>query len=126
MYDERGYDLRRLAPRIGIEAFCSEIVDDEERHAMVLDLSANGFRLMRPFATARQLGDLQLELELPGVDEIIWARGQVCFERVVSKRGGGLVLTTGVRVAAAASRDRRLLRDYVLEHRRAQAALATR
>ena len=55
--------------------------------------------------------------------EIIWARAKVCFERVVSQRGGGLVLTTGVRLSAAASRDCRLLRDYVIERRRERAAL---
>jgi hypothetical protein len=80
---------------------------------MVADVSEKGVRLTRPYLGGPTPRLVQLELELPGLDEILWAKGLVCFDQV--ERGvGGLVRTTGVRIAAAASHDLRLLRDYVL------------
>lgn len=117
-------DPRRVAPRVEIEALCNEIADGDERPGFVIDLSGSGMRLERPFVKRglAPLGALQLEIELPGIDEIIWARAQVCFDRVRPGMDGKLTRTTGVRVAAAASRDLRLLRDYVIELGRARRA----
>jgi len=113
---------RRISPRIGLEALCNEIADDDERPGFVIDLSKDGMRLERPYVRrAEPSFALQLELELPGIDEIIWARGQVCFERVRPDAAGRLTRTTGVRVAAAAQRHLRLLQDYVFELRRLRA-----
>ncbi len=67
-----------------------------------------------------------LELELPGVDEIVWARGRVTFAHL-SPMGGRhadgeprLWCRAGVSIEAAAGRERRLLRDDVVETRRAR------
>jgi hypothetical protein len=106
---------RRTMPRIGVEALCTEIVHGgRERHAIVANVSAEGLRLVRPFFSGPTLRTVQLEFELPGIDEIMWAKGHVCFDQI--RRGpGGLVRTTGIQLAAAAARDLRLVRDYVMD-----------
>ena len=117
-------DVRRSVPRIGIEAFCSEILDGRERHAVVLDLSPQGLRMARPFVGGRMPREVQLELELPGVDEIIWAKGHVCYDRIRPAGGpeapaglGRIVRTSGIRLVAAAARDLRVLREFVMTQR---------
>ena len=111
-------EVRRSVPRIGVEAFCSEILDGRERHAVVLDLSSTGLRVARPYTGGRTPREVQLELELPGVDEIIWAKGHVCYERIRPASPGTMALgrivrTSGIRLVAAAARDLRVLREYV-------------
>ena len=120
-------EVRRTAPRIDVEAFCSEILDGRERHAVVLDLSSTGLRVARPFTGGRSPREVQLELELPGVDEIIWAKGQICYDRIRPAAPGSsamslgrIVRTSGIRLVAAAARDMRLLREYVMTYRLAQ------
>jgi PilZ domain len=108
-------DARRRAPRVDVDAVCWE---DGAREAMVTDLSADGLRIERPFVRYLRDDRVQLELEMPGSDEVIWLGGEVCFDR---RRGH--LQTTGVRVVAAAARDLRRLRDYVHERRRGVAAL---
>ncbi|HVV84619.1 MAG TPA: PilZ domain-containing protein [Kofleriaceae bacterium] len=119
-------DARRIDPRVDVETFCSELLPREERPAMVVDLSPLGARLERPYLGGPTPREIDLELEVPEIDEVIWARGEVCFDLVTQAkpgtRGGpfGLLRTTGVRLVRAASRDLRLLRDCVFELRRAR------
>jgi hypothetical protein len=105
---------RRSVPRLGVEAFCTEIVDGKERHALVADVSETGIRIARPYAGGPTPRVVQLEIELPGLDEVLWAKGDVCFDQL-RRELGRVVRTTGVRFAAAAARDLRLIRDYVLD-----------
>ena len=105
---------RRTSPRLGVEAFCTEIVDGHERHALVADVSETGVRLARPYVGGPMPRVVQLEIELPGLDEIIWAKGMVCFDQV-RRELGQMVRTRGIHFAAAAARDLRLVRDYVMD-----------
>jgi hypothetical protein len=114
------YDLRRSSPRIGVEALCWEVVGDREVSSMVVDLSSDGARVERPFLGGRIQREVPLQIEVPGIDEVMWARGDVVFDHLVQTRapsGGpfGLLRRTGYRIAIAAARDLRLLRDYVHE-----------
>lgn len=119
MRDHHGRpDARRLAPRVALETLCNEIGDGHERPAFVVDVSETGVRIERPYLGGRTPRELQLEFELPGVDAILWAKGQTCFDQVRQCRGGDLWRTTGIRLAAAASHDLRLLRDFIFESRR--------
>jgi hypothetical protein len=66
--------------------------------------------------------EVPLQIEVPGIDEVMWARGDVVFDRLVQARTGetnggpfGLIRRTGYRIALAAARDLRLLRDYVFD-----------
>lgn len=105
-----------------MDGFCTEIVDGRERYAVVVDVSEAGVRLERPWMGGPTPRLVQLEFEVPGVDEIIWARGEICFDQVRRASTGGLLRTSGVRLAAAAPRDLRLLREYVFDQRRAREA----
>ena len=115
--------LRRNSPRVPVESFCSELDGESLRHALVVDLSPDGLRLQRRLGGERRR-DLALEFEIPEIDEIVWARGEICFDQVwrvaPDGRGGlsGLLRTSGIRIVAAAERHRRLLREYVFETRR--------
>lgn len=105
---------KRLDPRIPVESLCSEVVDDREHFGVLVDLSPQGVRLERPLGGRRDGRIVQLEFELPDADEIIWAKGEVCFDRYRQITGQPTpVRTTGVRLVAAASRHLRMLRDWV-------------
>jgi hypothetical protein len=115
----------RTAPRVDVETFCSELVGGHEQPGVVIDLSAEGVRLERPYLGGPSPAELLLELEVPDIDEVIWARGEVCFDQIRQAppgHGGPLRLlrTTGVRLVRAAARDLRLLRDCVFERNRAR------
>jgi len=132
---------------------CWEIVGDRERSSLVVDLSSEGARLERPFMTSGYLDSgpielgpagksrmsprapmqtgrdrvVPLQLEVPGIDELMWARGDVVFDELVPVKanGGpfGLLRRTGLHISLAATRDMRLLRDYVYEmHAKQKAA----
>ena len=118
---EHSRDGRRSAPRIGTEALCNEVVAGRDRFGIVVDVSETGLRFERPFTGGRTERIVQLEIELPGMDEIIWAKGEVCFDHV-RPGASGLLRTSGVRLAAACARDLRLLRDYVMGVYRADCA----
>jgi hypothetical protein len=119
-------DLRRVSPRIDVEALCWEVVGDRERSALLLDISTEGARVERPFVGGRIEHEVPLQIEVPGIDEVMWAKGEVVFDRLIEAKtsGGpfGLIRRTGYRIAIAAARDLRLLRDYVWDMHHAQRA----
>jgi hypothetical protein len=122
------HDPRRTGPRIDVEALCWELVEGSEASGMIVDLAASGgrsigVRLERPYLGGRTRRHVQLELEVPGIDEVMWARGDVCFDHLVPcKTAGpmGLVRRTGYRLGSAAARDLRLLEEFVVETHRAR------
>lgn len=96
----------------------------------MVDLSWEGVRLERPFCGGPTPGNVQLEIDVAGLDEVIWAKAGACFDEVVAVSPGsmiggpmGLVRRTGFRLLAAAARDLRLLRDYLFEQRRLAQAM---
>lgn len=110
------HDPRRTSPRIDVEALCWEIVDDREVSSLVVDLSSDGARLERPFLGGRIERAVPLQIEIPGIDEVMWARGDVIFDHLVpakSKGPFGLMRRTGYHIALAAARDLRLVREYI-------------
>src|SRR4051812_35803863 len=107
---------RRQQPRIpAAGAFCTEISDEGERYALMSDVSATGLRLHRPYrgSPARTL---QLEFDLPGIDELIWARAIACFDTIWRSAEGELMHTSGLELSRAASGHLRLLREYTFDH----------
>ena len=113
-------DLRRVSPRIDVEALCWETVGERERSALLVDVSVEGARVERPFIGGRIEHEVPLQIEVPGIDEVMWAKGEVVFDRLIETPKGvssggpyGLLRRTGYRLAIAAARDLRLLRDYV-------------
>lgn len=113
-------DHRRVSPRIDVEALCWEVIGDREHSALLVDVSSEGARVERPYIGGRIEYEVPLQIEVPGIDEVMWARGDVVFDKLVPARGKiggpfGLIRRTGYRIALAAARDLRLLRDYVYE-----------
>lgn len=115
---------KRLLPRVPVETLCSEVVDEQEQLGLVVDLSAGGLCLERPLHGRRSGRVVQLAFELPEVDEIVWAKGEICFDRYRRRPDApGAVRATGVRLVAAASRHLRMLRDWVTAAAEARRAL---
>jgi len=120
-----GRIFRPRSPRIGVESMVWEMVDGHELSGLALDLSSGGLRIERPYVGGATRTEVQLEIEVPGIDEVMWARGDVCFDILVPTRdptGGpmGLIRRTGYRIARAATRDLRMLREVVTETYRAR------
>lgn len=119
------YEYRREGPRIDVEAMCWELVDGHETTGLALDLSSTGLRIERPYVGGPTRREVPLQLEVPGIDEVMWARGDACFDVLVPTRspaGGalGLIRRTGYRIVIAAQRDLRLLKEFVVETHRAR------
>jgi hypothetical protein len=103
----------RMHPRVPVSGLCNALVDEQDQYALLVDVSAHGLRLERPLRGRAEGGLVQLEFELPGVDEILWAKGEIRFDRLRLQGRAQAVRTTGVRIVAAASRHLGLLRDWV-------------
>jgi hypothetical protein len=113
----------RSGPRIDVEALCWELVDGRESCALAVDLSSLGVRLERTYVGGPTIRCVPLQIEVPEIDEVIWARGDACFD-VVVPRGRELLRRTGYRITGA-GRDMRMLEELVIEtHRKRLLALA--
>ena len=77
----------------------------------------SGLRLQRPLRTARRGSPIiQLEFELPGDDEIVWAKGEICFDQLWRGKSAP-VRTSGIRILSAAQRHLRRIADWVVHAR---------
>jgi hypothetical protein len=113
-------EFRREGPRIKVEALCWELVDDRETSGFAVDLSSLGLRIERPYTGGPTRREVPLQLEVPGIDEVMWAKADACFDVLVPQAGPaggalGLVRRTGYRIALAAARDLRMLKEFVVE-----------
>ena len=114
-------DARRRAPRISVDGFCGVASDDDLHHASMSNLSTLGLRLERPFDPAKARPIVQLEIELPGLDEVVWASAVVTHAYLTpmpGRRPDGqprFWCKAGLRIADASRRERQLLKDYVVE-----------
>ncbi len=118
----------RTDPRIGIDALCWELDEHGETHGRIIDLSPLGARLERPYVGGRTPRAMPLLLDVPGIDEVLWARAEVVFDQVIASRSPmaplGLMRRTGYRIVIAAARDLRMLRDLVFDtHRTRELAI---
>lgn len=117
---------RRDDGRIPLETFYTEYVSDQPYRGMITNVSPRGLRvqrLLRPGARMSRI--VQLEFQLPGTEETIWAKGEACFDELevatFGPFGNGPSATlhsSGILVVACAEKHRRLMEDYVLEKRR--------
>jgi hypothetical protein len=112
-------DPRRRDPRIVVDGFCGVVTDHDQRHAVLRDLSERGLGLERVFDPATARRTVQLEIELPDVDEVLWASAVVTFAHL-SPLGGRrpdgqprFLCRAGLHIDGISSIERRMLRDYV-------------
>jgi c-di-GMP-binding flagellar brake protein YcgR len=104
---------RRLGFRIPLDVMVTVYVNDRPLRGLVVDLGDTGLRLDVVAGRAPAPGStVQLEIELPGAAETLWASGTVRYQR-----GGELAAGLGIRFAAMAAHHGRQLRDYCVEAR---------
>ncbi len=121
----RHLELRRLAPRIAIDGLCGIVTGHDLRPATVTDLSWLGLRVEVPVDHTAAPRTVQLEIELPEIDEIVWARGHVTFAHLAPMGGfhadgqPRLWCRAGIAIEGVAARERRLMHEYVIETTRA-------
>lgn len=114
-------DARRRAPRIIVDGLCTVVANDHVRPASMSDLSTLGLRVERPFDPKAAKPVVQLEIELPGLDEVMWASAVVTHAQLTPMPGHTadgqprFWCRAGLRIADTSQRERRLLRDYVIE-----------
>jgi len=124
-------DLRRNAPRIDVDALCWELVDGAEASGLLVDMSAPGrraigVRIERPYVGGGTRATVPLEIEIPGIDEVMWARGEVLYDHLVARPGAGpmgLMRRTAYTLGRAATRDLRMLEEFVVETARLRESL---
>ena len=105
---------RRFGYRIPFEVMFTSYVRDRPVRALSADLSDSGMGLATVTGLAPNAGTMvSLELELPGVGDSIWARGEVTH-----RRPGELASGLGMRFVTMARAHARTLRDFVIESRR--------
>jgi hypothetical protein len=120
-------DPRRRTPRILVDGLCGVVTDRDLRHASLRDLSEHGLRLELPFDPASARRTVQLEIDLPGVDELVWASGTVTFAVLTPLPGRTadgqprFWCRAGLRIDAMCGSEQRLLREYVRDAHAARA-----
>lgn len=106
---------RRIGARIDFPLFLNQFVGDRRFRVLAANLSETGVFLNRVNSRAARAPVFGLELELPGVSETIWARGEVRRDRP-----DAMVSGAGIQLTGMARRHARLLRDWCVEARRHQ------
>lgn len=113
-----GRTIQRTSVRVPLEMSLNTYAAEAQERCVSVNLATRGLYLLRE-QQAEPLPDtgrvLQLEFELPGTSEVIWARGEVASNRVAPDVRG--CRGFGVRFAAMADRHWGLVRDYVIERR---------
>jgi c-di-GMP-binding flagellar brake protein YcgR len=105
---------RRLGFRIPFEAMVTSYVHDRPVRGLAMNLSDSGLSLSAISMLAPPPGlVLGVELDVPGVDDSIWAAAQVCY-RNDDQLASGL----GLRFVAMARSHARMIRDFCIEMRR--------
>jgi c-di-GMP-binding flagellar brake protein YcgR len=109
---------RRLGYRIQLPLMLTSYVRDRPVRVLCSDLSDTGIGLSAVSALAPAPGTIVgLALALPGVDDDLWAAGEVCH-----RAPGDLAAGLGVRFTAMARAHARTLRDFCIESRRGHLA----
>jgi len=104
-------DDRREDPRIGLEMFLNEYVKEQPYRALATNVSTTGIYLRKlADPSTRHSRIVGLEFELPGTNEVIWARAESRFDWVADD-----FHLTGLRFTAMAKKHARLVNDYVRE-----------
>jgi hypothetical protein len=109
---------RRLGARIPLEIFMNEYLHDRPHRALTVNISETGVYVHKVASSFnRRNRVVGLEFALPGVPELIWARGEICYDTFDDHLHGQGIRFTGMPRTYA-----RLLRDYCIEKRREQLA----
>ncbi len=109
---------RRLGFRIPLEMFLNQYAQDRPHRGLTVNISETGLFVNKVLAPMLRGGRVVgLEFELPGTGEVVWARGEVCYDTLDDYFHG-----QGIRFAGMARAHQKLIRDYCIERRRARLA----
>src|SRR5262249_25115672 len=103
---------RRGARRASLEVFLNEYVDDRVFRRVTSNLSEEGLYFEGTPLRRRREAAVQLEIELPGASESIWAKGEITHQIYDDYHHGA-----GVRLVGLPRLHAIALRDYVEEKR---------
>src|SRR5262249_13609515 len=107
---------RRLGFRIPLEMFLNQYAHERPHRGLTVNISETGLYVNKVVAPLlRNARVVSLEFELPGTGEVIWARGEVCYDTLDDYFHG-----QGIRFAGMARVHAKLVRDYCVERRRAR------
>ncbi len=108
---------RRFGVRIPLEMILTQYVNDKPFRALTTNVSESGvyLNLIKEAPFCRDTKTVALEFQLPGTDEVIWARGEICYDHIDRYFHG-----TGIKFTAMPKRYARMIRDYCVEKRREQ------
>ncbi len=110
---------RRLGNRIPLEVLMNEYMHDRPDRALTVNISESGVYVNKVVTSlARRSRVVGLEFELPGTGEIIWARGEICYDTL-----DDCVHGQGIRFTGMPRVHQRMIRDYCVEKRREQLGL---
>jgi len=105
---------RRLGYRIPFDALVTSYVRDRPVRGLATNLSDSGMNMSAISMLAPAPGTIVgVELELPGIEDSIWASARICY-RQDDRMASGL----GVRFLAMARSHARAVRDFCVEMRR--------
>lgn len=107
---------RRLGNRIPLEVLMNEYMNERPYRALTVNISETGVYVNKVVTSlSRRSRVVGLEFELPGTAELIWARGEICYDTIDDCFHG-----QGIRFTGMPRVHQRLIRDYCVEKRREQ------
>src|SRR5262245_46064809 len=114
---------RRLGYRIPFESMVTSYVHDRPIRGLATSLSDSGLNMSALSMVAPPPGlVVGLEIDLPGMNESIWASGRICYRKDdrLGQRFERTPLCTGlgVRFVAMARSQAYMIRDFCIEMRR--------
>ncbi len=105
---------RRLGFRVPFETMVTSYVHDRPVRGLASNLSDSGMSISAISMLAPPPGlVVGIELDVPGVDDSIWASARVCY-RKDDRLASGL----GIRFVAMAKTHARMIREFCIEMRR--------
>jgi hypothetical protein len=100
---------RRYRSRIPLEMYLNTYVNDRAQRAFTLNLSPSGLFLNTlPRTVVAPHTAVGLEFTLPGMEETIWAAGEICYD----KTNDEYFLGRGVRFTAMAGLHARMIHAF--------------
>jgi hypothetical protein len=102
---------RRRAERLPVGFYVDQVVGNDLHRCFTTDLSSLGIFVERVAEPLRRSSSVvQLEIPLPEINETLWAKGEVVYDRIDSLFHG-----SAIRFAGMARVHQRMLRDWLWE-----------